>query len=108
MRSWAPALGVVGGGLSAAFWTLVPFSGSTSNIYMHSGMQPLYIAFVVLSLAGLIGGLVAGQSTRLAPALMALAVIPAVGAWFLPGFLLVIAALLALGEPAGGDTRIAR
>jgi hypothetical protein len=108
MRSWAPVLGIVGGGLSAVFWTLVPLSGSPSNIYMHSGLEPLYIVFVVLSLGGVVGGIVAGQSTRLSPFLMALAVIPAIGALFVPGFLLAVATLLALQAPFAGEGRVAR
>jgi hypothetical protein len=80
---------------------------ATHESYFNAGLEPLYVSFVVLSLAGLLGGLMAGRSTRVAPLLMALAVIPGVGALFLPGLVLTVGALLAI-TPITDERRLIR
>ena len=55
--------------------------------------------FAALSLTGVAGALMAPRSTRLAPALMAIAIIPGIAALLLPGLMLTVAVLLALDDP---------
>lgn len=66
---------------------------------MHAGNEVFYAVFAVLSGGAIVGAVMAARSTRLAPLLLALAIIPGVGALFVPGLMLVIATLLALEQP---------
>ena len=99
MRPWAGPISFVGSTASLIFWIVVPSVASGQNLYMHAGNEAVYAVFAVLSAQGIVGALMAARSTRLAPLLLALAVIPGVGALFVPGLMLVIATLLALEEP---------
>src|SRR5437588_8566100 len=76
MRNWAATFGLVGGALSTAFWAWVPFSHS-NNIYTQPGLEPLYVAFIIMSIGGVLGALIAGVSDRWSPLLMGIAVISA-------------------------------
>lgn len=96
MRQWAGPIGFLGSAASLVFWAVVPYVGSAD--LSHTG-EALCVVFAVLSAAGLVGAAMAGASTRLAPALLALAIIPAIGALLVPGVLVSVAALLAL-QPA--------
>ena len=100
MRDWAGPIGFLGAALSLLFWLLVPSIVSTGT-YVHAGQEPLYAVLVVVSLGGIVGAVLARTSTRLAPLLMGLAAIPAIGALLIPGVLLAIATLAALQEPEG-------
>ena len=99
MRPWAGPIGFLGAAASLVFWIVVPNVASGQNLYLHPGNEGFYVAFVVLSGIGIIGAMMAAGSSRLAPLLLALAIIPAIGAWLVPGLLLVIATLLAAQEP---------
>ncbi len=99
MRPWAGPFGFLGAALSLIFWLVVPFAVGSSNIYIHAGNESYYAAFAALSLAGIVGALMTPRSARLAPALMALAIVPGIAALLIPGVLLIVAALLAIQEP---------
>lgn len=101
MRSWTGPIGFLGSAASLVFWLVVPFVDGTLS---HAG-EGLVAVFVVLSAAGLVGAAIAGGSTRLAPALMAIAIVPAIGALLVPGVLVIVATLLALQEPEVHGTR---
>ena len=104
MRNWAAVLGIVGGGASALYWGLVPF---TSNVtYTHPANWGFYLVFFLLSLVGLAGAWMSGVSNRVAPVMMAIGVIAGTGALFLPGLLLAVGALLAVG-PIGEQPKLA-
>jgi hypothetical protein len=96
MRQWAGPIGFLGSAASLVFWLVVPYIGSAD--LSRSGAA-LCVVFAVLSAAGLVGAAMAGASTRLAPALLVLAIVPAVGALLVPGVLVIVATLLALQEP---------
>jgi hypothetical protein len=96
MRQWAGPFGFLGSVISLVFWLVVPYVGGAD--LSHTG-EALCVVFAVLSAAGLAGAAMAGASTRLAPALLALAIVPAIGALLLPGLLVIVATLLALQEP---------
>jgi len=98
MRNWAGPFGFLGGLLSLGFWLAAPELSSTST-YLHSGMEGFYAVLVIVSLGGIIGSLLAGARPRFAALLMGIAVAPAVGAFLLPGLLLLIATLLVLQQP---------
>jgi hypothetical protein len=102
MRPWAGPIGFVGAAASLVFWLVVPLVAGGHNVYVHVGNEPFYVMFAALSAAGIAGALMAARSDRLAPALMALAIIPGIAALFVPGLLLTIAALLALEVPETG------
>lgn len=95
MRQWAGPIGFLGSAASLVFWAVVPYVGGAE---LSRTGATLCVVFAVLSATGLVGAAMAGASTRLAPALLALAIVPAVGALLVPGVLVVIAALLALQE----------
>jgi len=99
MRPWAGPIGFLGAVASLVFWIVVPNVDSGHNLYLHAGNEGFYVAFAVLSGIGIVGAVMAAGSSRLAPLLLALAIIPAIGAWLVPGLLLVIATLLAAQEP---------
>jgi len=99
MRPWAGPFGFVGAAASLVFWIVVPNVAGGHNLYLHAGNEGLYIAFAVLSGIGIIGAVMAAGSSRLAPLLLVVAIIPGIGAWLVPGLLLVIAALIAAQEP---------
>jgi hypothetical protein len=111
MRQWAGPIGFVGSAASLVFWLVVPYVGAGANL-SRTGAA-LCVVFAVLSAAGLVGAWMAGASTRLAPALLAIAIAPAIGALLVPGVLVSIAALLALqpleapapGRPLGGEEK---
>jgi hypothetical protein len=105
MRSWAGPIGFVGAAASFVFWVVVPNVAGSGNLYVHAGNEVFYALFVAMSLVGIAGALFIGGSTRLAPALLAVGVIPAVGALLVPGLLVIVAALLALQEPEKPETR---
>jgi len=109
MRQWAGPIGFVGSAASLVFWLVVPYVGSAD---LSRTSEAICVAFAVLSAIGLVGAAMAGASSRLAPALLALAIIPAIGALLIPGVLVIVATLVALQEldaaprpqhPAGGD-----
>jgi hypothetical protein len=106
MRPLAGPLAFVGSAASLVFWLVIPFVAVGNNIYVHAGNEPFYLAFAFMSVAGIVGALMAVKSTRWAPLLMGVAIIPGIGALFVPGLLLVIATLLALQEPEPASTRI--
>ena len=108
MRPWAGPIGFVGAAASFVFWLVVPFVANGSNPYVHAGNEAYYVVFAVLSVVGIAGALMAGSSTRLAPALLALAIVPAIGALLVPGVLVIIATLLALQVPEAGRPRVIR
>jgi hypothetical protein len=95
MRQWSGPLGFLGSAASLVFWLVVPLVGGGS---LSQTGEAFCVVFVVLSAAGLAGAAMAGVSTRLAPGLMALAIVPAVGALLVPGVLVIIATLVALQE----------
>jgi hypothetical protein len=99
MRPWAGPIGFLGAAASLAFWLVVPFVAGGNNMYVHAGNEVIYIVFAALSMVGLAGAVTAARSTRLAPALLAIAIIPGIAALLVPGLLMVVAALLALQEP---------
>src|SRR5215472_10257234 len=99
MRPWAVPIGFVGAAISGLFWLVVPLVAGSNNVYVHAGNEPFYVVFAVLSLLGIAGALMAPRSSRLAPALMAIAIIPGIAALLLPGLMLTVAALLALEDP---------
>lgn len=94
MRNWAGPIGFAGAAASLVFWLAAPFAG---GVFAGGGYEALAIVLAAMSAAGIAGALIAGGSSRLSPALLAVAIIPAV------------AALLALAEPerpiAGGLSR---
>lgn len=107
MRQWAGPIGFLGSAASLVFWLVVPFvDGDLSR----TG-EAFIALFVVLSAIGLAGAAMAAVSTRLAPALLALAIVPAVAALLVPGVLVIVAALLALQEldvPVRGERPLPR
>ncbi|HSR24071.1 MAG TPA: hypothetical protein VLW53_11005 [Candidatus Eisenbacteria bacterium] len=105
MRPWAGPIGFVGTAASLAFWLVVPFVAGGNNLYVHAGNEAIYVVFAAMSVVGLAGALIAGGSSRLAPVLLGVAIIPGVAALFLPGLLVVIAMLIALQEPEAGPVR---
>ena len=94
MRQWAGPIGFVGSAASLVFWLVVPYVGAGADL-SRTG-EALCVVFAVLSAAGLVGAAMAGTSSRLAPALLALAIVPAIGALLVPGVLVSVATLLAL------------
>lgn len=94
MRDWAGPLATLGGVLSLAFWIAVPLT--TRNTYLPGGADGLYIALALLSVAALVGALLAKASPVFAAALMGVGAFAGVGALLLPGLLLIIAALVTL------------
>lgn len=104
MRSWAGPIGALGAAASLVFWLVVPLVANGSNPYLHAGNEVFYVVFATMSFVGLAGAFISGASTRLAPALMAVAIIPAIAALLVPGVLVVIATLLALQEPESART----
>ena len=99
MRPWAGPLGFLGAAASLAFWLVVPLVAAGSNPYIHAGNEVFYVLLAVTSAVGIAGALLAGSSTRLAPALLAIAIIPGIAALLVPGLLVIVATLLALQEP---------
>jgi hypothetical protein len=99
MRDWAGPIGFVGAAASLVFWLVVPFVAGGHNLYVHAGNEVIYVVLAAMSLAGVAGALVGGGSRRLGPALMAVAIIPAIGALLIPGLLVIVATLLAMQEP---------
>jgi hypothetical protein len=93
MRQWAGPIGFLGSAASLVFWAVVPYVGGAD--LSHTG-EALCVVFAVLSATGLVGAAMTGASTRLAPALLALAIVPAIGALLVPGVLVSVATLLAL------------
>jgi hypothetical protein len=102
MRPWAGPIGFVGAAASLVFWLVVPFAAGSHNLYVHAGNEIFYVVFAAMSLVGLAGAVIAGGTTRWAPALMAIAIIPAVGALLVPGLLVIAATLLAMQAPEPG------
>ena len=100
MRPWVGPIGFLGAMASLVFWIVIPNVAGGHNVYLHAGNEGFYLAFAVLSGIGMIGAVMAAGSSRLAPLLLALAIVPGIGAWLVPGLLLVIAALIAAQEPA--------
>jgi len=96
MRSWAGPIGFIGSAASVVFWLVIPFQG---GVFAGSGGVTVAIVFAVMSAVGVAGALIASTSTRLAPALLAVAIVPGVAALFVPGLLIVFATLLALDDP---------
>jgi hypothetical protein len=105
MRPWAGPIGFLGAATSLVFWLVVPQTVGTHNMYVHAGNDVFYFAFAALSVVGIIGAIMTPRSTRLAPALMALAIVPGIAALLIPGLMLVIAMLLALQEPEATTSR---
>jgi hypothetical protein len=99
MRPWAGPIGFLGATASLIFWIVVPSVATGHNLYMHAGNELFYAVFAILSGVGIVGAVMVARGTRLAPLLLALAIIPGVGALFVPGLMLVIATLLALEKP---------
>jgi hypothetical protein len=97
VREWAGPLGFLGSLMALVFWVVVPIF-TTHTTAVHAGQEGFYLVFIVLAIAGLIGAAIAGGSNRLAPLLMGLAIIPGIAALLLPGLVLIVATLLALGE----------
>jgi hypothetical protein len=108
MRHWAGPIGFIGAAASLVFWLVVPFTGGSAGLFASSGTGAVVIVFAVLSAIGVAGALIAGASSRLAPALLAAAIIPGIAALLVPGLLIVVAALLALDEPAQETRGLAR
>ncbi len=108
MRPWAGPFGFSGAAASMVFWLVVPHVAAGNNVYIHSGNEPIYGVFVALSAAGLAGALITPRSTRLAPLLLTLAIIPGIGALFVPGILVLIAMLLALKDLEPRNPRTVR
>jgi hypothetical protein len=105
MRPWAGPIGFVGAAASLVFWLVVPIVAGGHDLYVHAGNEVFYVVFAAMSLVGLAGAIVAGSSTRAAPALMAIAIIPAVGALLVPGLLVIVATLLAMQAPETGGAQ---
>lgn len=108
MRNLAVPLGFVGSAASLVFWLVIPLVAVGNNIYVHGGSEPFYIVFAFVSAAGIVGALMAARSTRWAPLLMGLAILPAIGALLVPGVLVAIATLLALREPETDSPQFVR
>ena len=106
MRPWAVPIGFVGAAISGLFWLVVPLVAGSNNVYVHAGNEPFYVVFAVLSLLGIAGALMAPRSSRLAPALMAIAIIPGIAALLLPGLMLTVAGLVAGTAAAFAVTRL--
>jgi hypothetical protein len=102
MRPWAGPIGFVGSAASLVFWLVVPFAAGSHNLYVHTGNEIFYVVFAAMSLVGIAGAVIAGGATRWATALMAIAIIPAVGALLVPGLLVIVATLLTMQAPAPG------
>lgn len=94
MRDWAGPLATLGGVLSLAFWTIVPLT--VHNSYIVPNQNGLHAVLVGLSVAGVVGALLARSKPGLAAILMALGAVAGAGALALPGVLLAIAALITL------------
>jgi hypothetical protein len=92
MRSFAALLGVTGMILSLAFWIIVSTSHS---IYAHPGLSAIPIVMFLLLAVGAVGSVLVAFGVRWAPALMALAVIPASAAYLVPGLMVMTGALAA-------------
>ncbi len=107
MRPWAGPFGFLGAAASLAFWIIVPFVATGNNPYMHAGNEGFYVAFAVMSAVGVAGALLAAGSSRLAPALLAIAIVPA-APLLVPGVLVIVATLLALQEPEAGGRQTIR
>jgi hypothetical protein len=102
MRPWAGPIGFVGAVVSLVFWLVVPFVDGGHNLYVHAGNEVFYVVFAAMSLVGIVGALIVGGGRRAAPALMAIAIIPAVGALLVPGLLVIVAILLTMQVPEAG------
>lgn len=98
MRPWAGPIGFLGAAITLVFWIVVPFAVGTNNSYVHPGNEAFYVVFAVLSIVAMAGAIITPRSTGLAPALMALAILPGIAALFIPGLMLLIATLMALEE----------
>jgi hypothetical protein len=92
MRSFAAWLGLAGMILSLGFWIIVATSHS---IYAHPGLSALPVAMFLLLVVGAVGSVLVAFGVRWAPALMALAVIPASAAYLVPGLMVMAGALAA-------------
>jgi hypothetical protein len=99
MRSLAVPFGFLGSAVSLIFWVVLPFVPAAGSTYIHTGNELFYLVFGGLSVAGVVGSLLAAGSSRWAPRLLALAIVPGIAAVFIPGLLLVVATLLSLQEP---------
>ncbi len=106
MRPWAGPIGFLGAAASLAFWIIVPFVATGNNAYVHN--EGFYVAFAVMSAVGVAGALLTAGSTRLAPGLLAIAIVPAVAALLVPGAFVIVATLLALEVPEAGVRRTIR
>ena len=106
MRAWAGPIGFIAATASLVFWLVVPHVDSGNNVYIHAGNEPIYLAYVALSAAGMLGALIAAVSTRWAALLLALAIIPGIGALLVPGVLLVIVTLAVLQDPEPDNPRL--
>ncbi len=103
MRIWAGPIGFIGAAASLVFWIVVPFVAG-GGVFANTGNEAVAIVFAIMSAVGIAGAVIAGASSRLAPALLAVAIIPGIAALLVPGLLIVVAALLALGEPEQAAT----
>src|SRR5438874_456148 len=59
-----------------------------------------------LSVGGILGSSLLAAAKPWAPLFLGLAILPATGALFLPGLMLIVAVLLALSEPEPGARRM--
>ena len=92
MRIFAVLFGLAGMILSLAFWIIV---ATTHSIYAHPGLDVIPVAMFLLLLGGAVGSVLVAFRVSWAPALMAVAVIPASAAYLIPGLIVMAAALAA-------------
>src|SRR5438067_13825954 len=106
MRSLAAPLGFLGSAASLAFWSILPFLPFAGSTYVHAGNEPFYMVFAALSVVGILGSILLATAKTWATLFLGLAILPATGALFLPGMMLIVAVLLALSEPEPGARRL--
>ena len=92
MRGFATVSGLIGTTMGTAFWVVV---ATNHSIYAHPGLSVVPFVMFLLLLVGAVGSVLASFGARWAPAMIALAVIPASTAYLIPGLLMVAAALAA-------------
>src|ERR671923_1053397 len=95
MRAWAGAIGLVASAASFLLWASTRFG---SGPYGAFGAETIVGVLAVLSIVGIVGALLAGVAPRLSATFMAIAAIPGLAAFAVPGFLPILAGLMELSS----------